>query len=368
MNQANPNQLTIGVAHRRFKTNPFSKTGRMSRSEFFLTAPIIPWGIQIICFILLFLGAGLTGFLSTPTDPSLWPFLLTCMLTGIIQIALVISLLGYGIRRLHDMGNSGWWLWINLIPVIGQAIILYKFLQASNPGDNKYGQQPLETQAINPDVDENQLGLWRNLLTIIKSAFHFKGRTSRHELTLGFGFLYLVESILSIALGFIVNGLYILSLIDIFQKAPFLLGNSQIIEMYMVQEYGTNLAFVGGLYSIIQLLLFLISLTFIAAMVRRLHDVGKSGYYILLPIILSCLAFLTLIIGLIKLNTGAVTLIFPILCIIQCIVSLYVGYLLIQPSSTNTKYGPILPAFQEPTNNSSELVDKDEDKANTTNN
>lgn len=366
MNQANPNQLTIGEAHRRFKNKPFSKTGRMSRSEFFLTAPIVPWGIQVICFILLFLGAGLTSFLSTPTTPSLWPFLLACILTGIIQIALIISMLGYGIRRLHDMGNCGWWLLINLIPVLGQAIMLYKFLQASTPGDNKYGQQPLETQAINPEADENQLGLWTNLLTIIKGTFHLKGRTSRHELTLGWGFLYLVESILSIALGFIVNGLYILSLIDIFQKAPFLLGNSQIIEMYMIQEYGASLTFVGSLYSIIQLLIFLISLTFIAAMVRRLHDIGKSGYYILLPIILSCLAFLTFIVGLINLNTSTVILIFPILCIIQCIVSLYVGYLLIQPSSTNTKYGPILPAFQKTTCNSSELVD--EGSANTIHN
>lgn len=362
MNQANPNQLTIGDAHRRFKNKPFSKTGRMSRSEFFLTAPIVPFGFQILCFIIMILGSSLSSLLSTPGNPCLWPFGLSLVLIVIIQIGLAVSMIGYMVRRLHDIGNSGWWIFINFIPVIGQAILIYKSLQASNVGDNQYGPQPLETQAMNPETDENQLGLWNNLLTIIKGAFSFKGRTSRHELALGWGFLYAIITIFSIAMSFLINGLYLLALRDIFQKAPFLLGNPQIIDMYLVQEYGAALGITGAIYCIVQFILFLVGLTFIAAMVRRLHDVGKSGYYIIAPIFLGLISLITLLMA----DSDLAVILFCLLFLCQGLVLLYLYYLLLKPSSTDTKYGPILPAFQEATTNSSELVE--EGKANTIHN
>ncbi|MGB2554289.1 MAG: DUF805 domain-containing protein [Flavobacteriaceae bacterium] len=48
------------------------------------------------------------------------------------------------VRRLHDVGKSGWMLLIALIPVIGAIWLLVLYLTDSNPGENKYGPNPKE--------------------------------------------------------------------------------------------------------------------------------------------------------------------------------------------------------------------------------
>lgn len=45
-------------------------------------------------------------------------------------------------RRLHDVGKSGWFLLIGLIPLIGAIWLLVLALTDSQPGDNKYGPNP----------------------------------------------------------------------------------------------------------------------------------------------------------------------------------------------------------------------------------
>jgi uncharacterized membrane protein YhaH (DUF805 family) len=47
--------------------------------------------------------------------------------------------LAVGIRRLHDVGKSGWWLLISLIPLIGAIWILILLCTDSNPGENGFG-------------------------------------------------------------------------------------------------------------------------------------------------------------------------------------------------------------------------------------
>jgi uncharacterized membrane protein YhaH (DUF805 family) len=43
------------------------------------------------------------------------------------------------VRRLHDVGKSGWFYFIFLIPIIGFFWILYLFCKNGNVGENKYG-------------------------------------------------------------------------------------------------------------------------------------------------------------------------------------------------------------------------------------
>ena len=52
--------------------------------------------------------------------------------------------LAVAVRRLHDVGKSGWMLLIALIPLIGAIWLLVLFLTDSNPGENKYGPNPKE--------------------------------------------------------------------------------------------------------------------------------------------------------------------------------------------------------------------------------
>jgi len=58
------------------------------------------------------------------------------------SLAVLIPGIAVSIRRLHDIGRSGWWLLICLIPIIGPIVVLVFMAQDSKPGDNQYGQNP----------------------------------------------------------------------------------------------------------------------------------------------------------------------------------------------------------------------------------
>jgi len=47
-----------------------------------------------------------------------------------------------GVRRLHDIGKSGWMLLISLIPIIGGIWLLVLTLRNGDAEDNQYGTDP----------------------------------------------------------------------------------------------------------------------------------------------------------------------------------------------------------------------------------
>lgn len=64
------------------------------------------------------------------------------LLTTLYSLAVLLPSLSVAVRRLHDTGRSGWWLFIALIPIIGAIILLVFMCLDSQPGDNKYGPNP----------------------------------------------------------------------------------------------------------------------------------------------------------------------------------------------------------------------------------
>ena len=64
------------------------------------------------------------------------------IISGLVSLALLLPSLGVSVRRLHDVGKSGWWLLLVLIPVIGAIILLVWECKDSDPGDNQYGPNP----------------------------------------------------------------------------------------------------------------------------------------------------------------------------------------------------------------------------------
>ena len=56
-------------------------------------------------------------------------------------LAIMIPSLAVTVRRLHDTGRSGWWYFVNFIPLIG-FIILIIFLVGGSDQDNEYGLVP----------------------------------------------------------------------------------------------------------------------------------------------------------------------------------------------------------------------------------
>jgi uncharacterized membrane protein YhaH (DUF805 family) len=63
--------------------------------------------------------------------------------------ALVVLIPGIAVsvRRLHDIGKSGWWLLIGFVPIVGGLILLYFMVLDSQAGDNAYGPNPKAASA-----------------------------------------------------------------------------------------------------------------------------------------------------------------------------------------------------------------------------
>jgi len=61
----------------------------------------------------------------------------------IFSLAILLPSIAVGVRRLHDLGRSGWWLLIILIPLIGILILLFFFVQKGTDGPNEHGADPL---------------------------------------------------------------------------------------------------------------------------------------------------------------------------------------------------------------------------------
>ncbi|MFN3159410.1 MAG: DUF805 domain-containing protein [Rubinisphaera brasiliensis] len=73
---------------------------------------------------------------------------------AIYNLAILLPALGVLVRRLHDIGKSGWWIFIALIPLIGAIILLLFLIRDSEPGSNQYGPNP---KTHYPDVPKEML-------------------------------------------------------------------------------------------------------------------------------------------------------------------------------------------------------------------
>ena len=69
------------------------------------------------------------------------------IVVGLYYLAVAIPSLAVLVRRLHDTNRSGWWFFINFIPLIGGIIILVFTVQDSQPDENRYGPNPKGTTA-----------------------------------------------------------------------------------------------------------------------------------------------------------------------------------------------------------------------------
>ncbi len=67
----------------------------------------------------------------------------------IYVLATLIPNLSVSVRRLHDVGKSGWMYLIALIPLVGFIWLLVLLVTDSEPGDNIYGPNPKEENSGN---------------------------------------------------------------------------------------------------------------------------------------------------------------------------------------------------------------------------
>lgn len=64
------------------------------------------------------------------------------ILSGLYSLGVLVPSIAVGVRRLHDIGKSGWWLFISLVPLIGTIWLLVLLATDSQAGTNQYGTNP----------------------------------------------------------------------------------------------------------------------------------------------------------------------------------------------------------------------------------
>jgi uncharacterized membrane protein YhaH (DUF805 family) len=60
----------------------------------------------------------------------------------IYALGTLIPSLAVGVRRLHDIGKSGWMMLVGLIPLAGGIWLIVLMATDSAPGENEYGPNP----------------------------------------------------------------------------------------------------------------------------------------------------------------------------------------------------------------------------------
>lgn len=99
-------------------------SGRASRSEYWIW-----WGFTVVVFFAI--GAVALLFDSTGY-----------VVTSLVALVFVLPNLAVAVRRLHDVGRSGFWLLLVFIPFIGALILLAFLLLDSQSEPNKWGSPP----------------------------------------------------------------------------------------------------------------------------------------------------------------------------------------------------------------------------------
>ncbi len=103
---------------------------RASRSEYW-------WG-YLGMIIFAFIAGFIIGLLMAVLGDTIGSILML-----ILYVIIIVPLLAVGVRRLHDLDKSGWWMLISLIPILGGLYLLYLFVQKGTDGPNQYGSDPL---------------------------------------------------------------------------------------------------------------------------------------------------------------------------------------------------------------------------------
>lgn len=99
------------------------------------------WMYTLFTFVIGFVLGIVDAVLHTETRSGIGLFGL------LYTLATFIPGLAVSVRRLHDIGKSGWWLLLLCIPLLGWLVLLVFDVLDSQPGTNEYGPNPKEDQA-----------------------------------------------------------------------------------------------------------------------------------------------------------------------------------------------------------------------------
>ena len=201
--------------------------GRMAREAYW------PDGTVVLAACLLVLArAGLrgkSGILDALQVSAFIPFL----------VPLPLHVLTWHVKRLHDLGKSGWYVLLLLVPLVNTVVLLWMLVARGVPGPNRYGPGPTGGN-----------------------------RVSR--------LLYLVSVLCYVPLL-----LPRVSHVDTFLCAVLVLGADAITGSSSV----ASIEELGALVAVISLFPGILTLPILGYSIKRWHDIGKSGWAAVLLLI-----------------------------------------------------------------------------------
>ena len=100
--------------------------GRAGRAEFWWLALAVIVGLAVIEFVVRLIFHGWFGLL----------------IMSVIWVVGALAIIAAGVRRLHDVGQSGWIAVLWFVPCLLWIVPLIFSVQAGNPGPNPYGPPP----------------------------------------------------------------------------------------------------------------------------------------------------------------------------------------------------------------------------------
>jgi uncharacterized membrane protein YhaH (DUF805 family) len=103
--------------------------GRARRSEY--------WYFVLFNFIAIIIFVAITSLFI-----SLLKSELVSVLIAVYYLGIIIPNLAVLVRRLHDVGKSGWFYFIAFIPIVGTIWLLVLLCRDSDYGPNEYGLNP----------------------------------------------------------------------------------------------------------------------------------------------------------------------------------------------------------------------------------
>ena len=106
-------------------------SGRARRKEY--------WMFLLFNMIFAFVAAIIDNVVGTAS-----PELGYGVFYGLYTMVMIIPGIAVMVRRLHDVGKSGWMYFIVFIPIVGVIWLMVLLLTDSDAGENQYGQNPKE--------------------------------------------------------------------------------------------------------------------------------------------------------------------------------------------------------------------------------
>lgn len=111
-----------------FGYDVFSIEGRMNREPYIKMAILsyfVPTVLFWLCWVLL--GGSFLGRL----------------VSLILTVLIFITHMSFAVRRLHDLGKSGLWYIVIVVPLLSVILVLLLIFIKGNAGANQYGADPL---------------------------------------------------------------------------------------------------------------------------------------------------------------------------------------------------------------------------------